>query len=308
MSRRQFFRMGGTGLVVAGSVWGLGVLSSPQEDSDVVLSESFLTTAQRKTLSAAVAQLIPASGPGDWSAADIGVVDYIDVLLSGFGLLDEASGAIYPSGPYRLPYSSGPESGNSPDDPDRGGGPGFYQFQQLSRVKKIGWQQQVETWQSLYTSGLEALDTAAGGDFAVAPDAVQLLVLEDLDDSGSPFFAALFNHTMEGAYSHPVYGGNQLAQGVDPHAHGIESSSGYAASWQWLGFGGDVHGVRFSTVDAQWQASSSWLPTTNPGPGTRSGQGSWNLFGGYAPDEMMAPGPTSPTLPAGPNSIPPTQW
>ncbi len=181
------------------------------------------------------------------------MVDYIDNLLSGFSFLDGATGAIYPSGPYRDSSS---------------GGPGFYSFQELSRVKKIGWEQQVLAWQSLYTDGLTQLDGLAPGGFAAAPSAAQIAILEGLDASGSDFFAALFDHTMEGTYSHPVYGGNQ----------------GYGA-WKTFGFAGDVHGVRYSQVDTTWTSSSPWLPTD---PST--GQGAWTIYGGYAPDEMNVQG------------------
>lgn len=214
---------------------------------------SFLSAAQQATLGAAVARLVPASGPGDWSAADLGVVDYIDNLLSGFGR-DPATGGIYPGGPYRGPSS---------------GGGGFSQFRPLTAAKTLGWRRQVFTWQDLYTSGLAGLDEAAGGDFAAAPGVEQDLILHALDEEASPFFGALFNHTMEGTYAHPVYGGNR----------------GYV-SWQWLGFAGDVHGVRF--------------PTT----GSR---GSWNVYGGYAPEEIAVAGSAATEQPVV-TSAPPTQW
>jgi hypothetical protein len=190
-------------------------------------------------LGAAVARIVPASGPGDWSAADLGVVDYIDNLLAGFDR-DPATGGIYPGGPYRMAST---------------GGEGFSTFQPLSEAKSIGWRQQVLTWRALYTQGLAGLNELAGGDFATEPGDAQELILYSLDYEASPFFAVLFDHTMEGTYSHPVYGGNE----------------GYRA-WQWLGFAGDVHGVRF--------------------PQTGS-KGSWNTYGGYAPEEIAGPGTPS---------------
>lgn len=243
-------RSGGSalaGAAVLGGFGGLGVGAATAQGA------GYLSDAQRRTLGAAVAQLVPASGPGDWSAADLGVVDYIDNLLSGFDYLDAATGAIYPGGPDRNASSVGA---------------GFYTFQPLSRVKKIGWQQQVQTWQRQYAIGLAQLDTMAQGSFAGAPSAVQVAILESLDGSGSDFFGTLFDHTMEGTYAHPVYGGNQ----------------GYKA-WQSFGFAGDVHGVRHSQVDTSWSSSAPWLPTD---PST--GQGAWTIYGGYAPDEMIGPG------------------
>jgi Gluconate 2-dehydrogenase subunit 3 len=251
VSRREFLqRSSATVLAGTAMLYGLGPLRVAAARAQ---GGGFLSAAQRSALGAAVAQIVPASGPDDWSAADLGVVDYIDNLLSGFEFLDDATGAIYPGGPYREPSS---------------GGPGFYTFQDLSRVKKIGWQKQVSTWQSLYTDGLAQLDDLAQGNFAAAPSPVQVAILEGLDAEGSDFFGALFDHTMEGTYSHPVYGGNQ----------------GYG-SWQTFGFAGDVHGVRYSQVDPTWTSSSPWLPTD---PST--GRGAWTIYGGYAPDEMNAPG------------------
>jgi hypothetical protein len=91
------------------------------------------------------------------------------------------------------------------------------------------------------------------GNFASALPALQDVILTLLDDTGSGFFTALFNHTLEGVYSHPVYGGNQNFR-----------------AWQSFGYAGDVHGVRF--------------PNIGP-PGAP-----WNRYGGYAPEEMAQPG------------------
>ncbi|HXX91496.1 MAG TPA: hypothetical protein VEI83_14855 [Acidimicrobiales bacterium] len=66
----------------------------------------FLTAAQRGALAAAAARLVPAAGPGDWSAADLGAVDYVDNLLAGFDR-DPADGGIYGGGPYRFPSAEG---------------------------------------------------------------------------------------------------------------------------------------------------------------------------------------------------------
>jgi hypothetical protein len=192
-------------------------------------SRGALSAGQRRTLRAAVARIIPAESPGDWSAADVGADDYIAVLLSG-------TGRIYAGGPVRRRFA---------------------RFQRLARVKQIGWSREVRRLRSLYSDGLSQLDKLAGGDFAGAPGAVQDAILTQLDDSGSDFFDALFNHTMEGVYSHPVYGGNR----------------GYRA-WRTFGYAGDVHGVRFPHI------------------GPRSAP--WNVYGGYAPQEMAKPGKEGP--------------
>jgi gluconate 2-dehydrogenase gamma chain len=184
-----------------------------------------LTQSQLATLRAAVVRIVPASGPGDWSAVDAGADTYIVTLLAGIG-------RIYAGGPYRSHF-------------DR--------FQKLTRVKRIGWGREVKRLRSLYAQGLDQLDSMAGGSFATAPAPVQDAILTQLDDSGSGFFAALYNNTLEGVYSHPVYGGNR----------------DYLA-WRAFGYAGDVHGVRFPHIG----------PADAP----------WNVYGGYAPEEMALPG------------------
>jgi gluconate 2-dehydrogenase gamma chain len=136
------------------------------------------------------------------------------------------------------------------------GGPNraeFAQFQKLSRIKRQGWVAEVERLRGVYRAGLKQLNDRAGGNFAGAPALLQDTVLRTLDLGGSDFFAALYHHVMEGVYSHPVYGGNK----------------DYRA-WQTFGYQGDVHGVRFPNI----------------GPPDAS----WNVHGGYAPEEMRRPG------------------
>jgi gluconate 2-dehydrogenase gamma chain len=190
---------------------------------------SVLTPSHRRTLRAAVARMVPASGPGDWSAADVGADHYIATLLSTNLAHPDR---IYAGGPYRSHFA---------------------RFQPLSRVKRIGWSREVRRLRGVYTRGLAELDRKAGGDFAAAPAAVQDAVLTEMDYAGTAFFNALYNHTLEGVYSHPVYGGNR----------------DYIA-WRAYGYLGDVHGVRFPHIG----------PADAP----------WNVYGGYAPEEMIRPG------------------
>jgi hypothetical protein len=184
-----------------------------------------LSSGQLATLRAAVARIVPASGPGDWSAADVGADGYIVALLSGVGRI----------------YAGGPDRSR------------FARFQPLSRIKRIGWGREVKRLRGMYAQGLAQLDGMAGGNFAAAPVPLQDAILTELDDAGTDFFAALYNHTLEGVYAHPVYGGNR----------------DYRA-WKAFGYAGDVHGVRFPQIG----------PANAP----------WNVYGGYAPEEMVLPG------------------
>jgi hypothetical protein len=223
LTRRQAFKQAGR----TGAAGGLALAVPPWLLKRAAAAA--LAPNQRATLRAAVARIVPASGPGDWSAADVGADNYILTLLSNPG----RAGQIYAGGPYRSR---------------------FPRFQALSRIKRIGWSREVTRLQGVYSLGLAELDSKAGGNFATAPAPVQDAILTELDDSGSDFFSALYNHTLEGVYSHPVYGGNKDYRG-----------------WQAFGYAGDVHGVRFPNIG----------PADAP----------WNVYGGYAPQEMIEPGP-----------------
>lgn len=211
--------------LVRGAAGGAFALALPPAFLRPVGSHGLLTNGESATLKAAVARIVPASGPGDWSAADVGADVYIANLLSGVGM-------IFAGGPYRGQFA---------------------RFQTLSRVKRIGWSAEIARLRGVYRAGLAQLDSMAGGSFATAPAPVQDAVLQELDLSGSDFFGALYNHTMEGVYAHPVYGGNMEYR-----------------AWKSFGYQGDVHGVRF--------------------PGIGPADAPWNVFGGYAPEEMAKPG------------------
>lgn len=204
---------------------GVALAVSPYFVGRAQAAAGVLSSKQRRTLRAAVARIIPAETPGDWSAADVGADSYILGLLAGIG-------RIYAGGPVRARFG---------------------RFQRLTRVKRIGWSREVRRLRKLYRAGLADLDRRAGGDFAAVPSVLQDAILTELDDSKDPFFTALFNHAMEGVYAHPVYGGNR----------------DYRA-WRTFGYAGDVHGVRFPHIG----------PRNAP----------WNVFGGYAPQEMARPG------------------
>lgn len=241
ITRRTFLR--GAGATGAALAAGAALPSLPAFAGP----GSFFTTDERTTLDAALARMIPAERPGDWSAADVGAGDYIERLLMSF---DEADQRIYAGGPTREH---------------------FHTFQELTRVKELGWRVHVTRLRDLYRGGLLELDRRAGGGkgetadgtFAERPAPVQDAILETLDHEDAPFFEALYHHTMEGTYAHPVYRGN------DDHDY---------RPWDDLRYQGDVHGRRFPDqlhADDDLEVSD----------------GSWNENGGYAPEEMILPGP-----------------
>lgn len=201
------------------------------------------TDLQRKALSAAVARLVPAESAGDWSAADAGAVEFIEQLLNAFSL--GGNPRIHGGGPFR---------------------PQFAQFHPLSRAKTLSWQREVLRLREVYADGLDDLNRQAAGplsvapaDFAALPPPAQDAILEAADLENTPLFAALFEHTMQAVYGHPVYGGNKDF-----------------IAWKSLCYEGDVHGVRFP---------GGHDPAADDEP--------WRKFGGYSPDEMIQPTPCS---------------
>lgn len=249
-TRREILKIAGAGglaLTFAGCRFGgsSGVAGKspalPEQQPASSLPGFDFTDAERAALSAAVARLIPAQGPGDWSAADAGAVEYIEQLLNAFSRPGDPR--VYAGGPVRSEF----------DD-----------FIPLNRVKALGWQEEVLRLRQLYREGLAELDRHASGplgllgaDFVDLPDLLQDVILTEMDLAGTEFFAYLYAHTMEGVYSHPVYGGNTNYIG-----------------WKSVCYQGDVIGVRFPSG------------TRDPDADDRP----WDKFGGYSPEEMIRPG------------------
>jgi hypothetical protein len=94
-------------------------------------------------------------------------------------------------------------------------------FVALDPVAKIAWRRRLTGWQQQYRQGIAALDKLAGGDFTKASRAKQDKILTM--SPASSFTSLLFEHTIEGLYAAPEYGGNR----------GL-------AGWKEIGFPGDI--------------------------------------------------------------------
>ena len=163
---------------------------------------------------AATARLIP--GPDDDpseighpGAREAGVAHYIDRML---GALMTDPTRIYCGGPFS------DRNGASGDD--------MAKFLPLTPAQSRGWSRRLAKLWSQYVVGVEALDDAAGGDFAVATPAVQDRVLAK---NPGGFTSLVFGHAIEGMYSVPEYGGNSGLVG-----------------WRDIGFPGDIQPVGYS--------------------------------------------------------------
>ena len=94
-------------------------------------------------------------------------------------------------------------------------------FMALDPVARIAWRRRLTGWQQRYRQGIATLDKLAGGDFTKASAAAQDKILAG--SGASSFTSLLFEHTIEGLYAAPEYGGNR----------GL-------AGWKDIGFPGDI--------------------------------------------------------------------
>ena len=88
-------------------------------------------------------------------------------------------------------------------------------FIALNPVTLIAWRKRLEGWQRQYKNGVATLDRLAGGDFtAAAPDDQDKILARQ---EASTFTSLLFEHTIEGLYANPEYGGNRGLVGWTRH-------------------------------------------------------------------------------------------
>ena len=178
--------------------------SSPKREPATL---RFFTAHQAAVVEAATARIAP--GPhddpaeaGHPGAREAGVTGYIDTMLASL-----QDGKVFAGGPWSNRHTSGPNL--------------MARFAPLDPVAKIAWRKRLTGWQAQYRLGIEQLDKLAGGDFTKKTHAEQDKILAA--PSVSEFTSLLFEHTIEGLYASPEYGGNR----------GL-------AGWQEIGFPGDI--------------------------------------------------------------------
>ena len=202
-----------SGAVLAGSAAVAGCTSAPKP-APGARAYRFFTGHQAAVVADATARIAP--GPrddpaeaGHDGAREADVTGYIDTMLGALGALsdDKPPPMIFAGGPWSNRHTSGPDLMGRfiPPDP----------------VALIAWRKRLVSWQGQYANGIAALDKLAGGDFTKVTPARQDKILARR--SVSAFTALLFEHTIEGLYAAPEYGGNQ----------GL-------AGWKDIGFPGDI--------------------------------------------------------------------
>ena len=172
----------------------------------------FFTGHQAAVVRDATARIAP--GPDDDpaeaghpGAREADVTGYIDSMLGALGALDGPAPPVFAGGPWSNRHTSGPDL--------------MARFAALDPIARIAWRRRLAGWQDQYRTGIAALDKAAGGDFTKVSRARQDKILAS--PAVSSFTALLFEHTIEGLYSAPEYGGNR----------GL-------AGWKDIGFPGDI--------------------------------------------------------------------
>jgi Gluconate 2-dehydrogenase subunit 3 len=195
---------------------GLAACTSPRQPQPAVLD--FFTQHQAAVVEAATARIAP--GPqddpaeaGHPGAREAGVTGYIGTML---GALDDQN--IFAGGPWSNRHTSGPNL--------------MARFTPLDPVARIAWRKRIIAWQDQYTKGISQLDKLAGGDFTKKPPAQQDKIL--VNRSVIEFTSLLFEHTIEGLYASPEYGGNKNLAG-----------------WKDIGFPGDIEPRGYSADEVE---------------------------------------------------------
>ena len=217
-----------TGIPAAAVVIGLaGCTSSSATVSPV--PTRFFSPHQAAVIADATARIAP--GPqddpaeaGHPGARETGVTGYIDAMLGALTVIesdDAPQGAIVPQVPAI--FASGPWSSRPGPGPDP-----MASFIPLDPVSRISWRKRLTGWRSQYASGIADLDKLAGGDFTRASPAEQDKILASPELK--TFLALLFEHTIEGMYAAPEYGGNRgLAGWKEIGYPGDSQPAGYTA-------------------------------------------------------------------------------
>ena len=259
LSRREFLKASAAGAALL--VTGLSVEACGEEAAE----PAFLTAHERDTLSAAVSRIVPTDAtPG---AAEAGVVDYVEQLLTAF---EHDPPRIFPGGPFsgRQPYgddATGRPSGDFPAND-------FQRFVPLTRVTEIAWRVRIYGSERVeggdfndavlgptkglrrsYREGLAQLDVTSrqlhGAQFVALAEDQQDEVLKAVPQD---FAGLLLDHTLEGMYAAPEYGGNRELTG-----------------WRANSFEGDSQPLGYSVYDASTgeyrERGDHPMSTANPG-------------------------------------------
>jgi hypothetical protein len=269
LGRRQFLKA--LGVVAAVASLPIGAA----ERTWAAARGRFFTAHEFATLEALVDRIIPPDA--DPGARKLGAARYIQRLLTVF---DHRIPRLFPKGPY---------SGRTPLPDNANGTPGhrrprdgFRDFATLTRLQDLHWRAEIfgsaavpevaaldaqfggplVGLRTIYRNGLAVIDQTAqtlrGMQFIALGTADQDAVLAAVDAAaprdprrGLTFVDILIQHTLEGCFAPPEYGGNQ-----------------HAAGWAMIGIEGDSQPLGYSIFS---NATQSYVerpdhPMTTPNP------------------------------------------
>jgi hypothetical protein len=274
LSRRQFLQALGAAAVVAATPW------RRVAQSWAASRGRFFTPHERRTLEVLAESILPADA--DPGATRLGVARYIERLLTAF---DHPVPRLYAGGPFSgrrpfIDYARGVPSRRRPKN-------SFKRFVPPTRLQALSWRWQIHGTTGLsaeeqalvtpldaqlggplpglrqvYRDGLASLDafsrTREGAAFLDLDDAARARV-RDAARASFPvlprrdrnFVDLVTQHTIEGAFAAPEYGGNRRGLG-----------------WTMLGLEGDSQPLGYALYsrgdDAYHERSDQPLSTPNP--------------------------------------------
>lgn len=270
LSRRRFLQ--GTATVLA----ALALPLTAFERAAAARRGHFLTRRELRTLEALCDRIIPPDD--DPGAGALGAARYIHNLLRA---LDRRVPRVFAGGPFsgRLPfpdYARGMPSRRRPRN-------SFEKFVPLTNLQELRWRAELfgsatvpeladldvqrggplVGLRDVYRQGLARVDeiarTETGSSFVKLDAAAQDAVFEVLDRSfppdprrgGRTFMDLLIQHTLEGCFAPPEYGGNRRGRG-----------------WKMVGLEGDSQPLGYSiyseTLDAYVERPDRPMSTPNP--------------------------------------------
>ena len=171
----------------------------------------FFSPEEGKTVDALASRIIPGDA-GDPGAHEAGVLYFIDYALASAPSGDGWNEPHYRSGPFAKPYD-----GPTPPGPDTSD----TIYVSKSELPRYGYQSKLNP-QQVFRQGLQSLDTYAmstfGSAFAGLSPGQQDSVVGDLaggtitgfdEPTADDFWSMVRDHTIQGMFSDPSYGGNR---------------------------------------------------------------------------------------------------
>ncbi len=260
IDRRGFLKLTAAAAAAAALPWSVGARC------EVAPAGRAFSPHQRATFDAIAARIVPTDV--DAGAVEAGVGDYVERLLTAF---EHDPPWVFAGGPFsgRTPFGdklTGTASTRFPEDR-------FAQPLPLSRTAEIAWRARIhgsahvsggaggasgtQGLRDVYIIGLAGVDARArelfGRAFVDLAVERQDRVLAEADDA---FLRQVVEHTVEGMYAAPEYGGNRDL-----------------VAWRAISYEGDSQPLGYSIFDASRDAyvEIRSAPVSRPNPGEVAG-------------------------------------